>query len=55
MNQMRPNGAFIKDVQVTGSANNYSVTLVPYLCGHDLELFALAGSDEVRVCTQCQV
>ena len=44
MYQARPNGAFIKDISVTGRRGNYTVEIIPYLCGNTFELISLEGS-----------
>lgn len=44
MHQSRPNSAFIKDIDVTGSPGNYTVEIIPYLCGHAFELISVEAS-----------
>ena len=44
MLQARPNGAFIKDISVTGKLGNYTVEIIPYLCGNTFKLISLEAS-----------
>ncbi|KAK7468041.1 hypothetical protein BaRGS_00036745, partial [Batillaria attramentaria] len=48
LRQARPNDAFIRGVEVTGSEGNYTVKIDPHLCGNGFQLFAVWGGQTTQ-------